>query len=318
MTHDSWKTAPLRYHLLARETETSSRWWRPLASIALSSALYIGGVLVLVSLILATAAIAEHLGGGVGWSTTDEFTDPTRPLDMIAMLGSVALMLPAAVLGSRWGGGARGIIHSTSRRIRWKLIWRPAAVVFPIYTISIAATFLLTGAEGFSWPGLNLRTTAVLAVIIILTPLQCAAEEYVFRGLAQQTLGTWLKSPAWGILVPVPFFMIGHEYGWLGQIDIAVFAICMGLLVWKSGGLELPIVLHTANNLSLFLLSPFNPSILEQGDVAPSRLLISVTLTIVMTAATWVWLSRTDTRRGPAVAEPPRDQPEEAAAPVVV
>ena len=176
--------------------------------------------------------------------------------------------------------------------------------MFPIYTIWIAATFLLTGTEGFSWPGLNLRTTVVLAVIVVLTPLQCAAEEYVFRGLAQQTLGTWLKSPAWGILVPVPFFMIGHEYGWLGQIDIAVFAICMGLLVWKSGGLELAIVLHTANNLNLFLLSPFNPSILGQGDVEPLQLLMSATLTVVMTAAAWMWLSRTDTRRGLILMEP--------------
>ena len=317
MTHKSWKTAPFRYHLLAREMDTSSRWWRPLTSIALSFALYSGGVVVLISLILATAAIAEHLGGGVAWSTTEEFTDPTRPLDMVAMLGLVALMLPAAVLGSRWGGRAPGIIHSTSRRIRWRLIWRPAAVVFPIYTIWIAATFLLTGTEGFSWPGLNLRTTVVLAVIVVLTPLQCAAEEYVFRGLAQQTLGTWLKSPAWGILVPVPFFMIGHEYGWLGQIDIAVFAICMGLLVWKSGGLELAIVLHTANNLNLFLLSPFNPSILGQGDVEPLQLLMSATLTVVMTAAAWMWLSRTDTRRGLTLMEP-RDQPEETAHPVVV
>lgn len=269
-------------------------------------------------LVLVITEIAGHLGWGEAWSTSEEFTDPTRPLDMVVMLGLVALMLPAAVLGSRWGGGAPGIIHSTSRRIRWELILRPAAVVFPIYTIWIAANFLLSGGEGFSWPGLNLRTSVVLAVIVILTPLQCAAEEYVFRGLAQQALGTWLKSPAWGILVPVPLFMIGHEYGWLGQIDIAIFAICMGLLVWKSGGLELAIVLHTANNLNLFLLSPFNPALLEQGEVEPLTLIMSVTLTVTVTVAAWVWLSRTDTTRESVPTEPQRDEPEEITEPVAV
>lgn len=298
---------------MTRQAEKSSRWWRPLASVALALALYVAGVFLLLGLVMTIEGLAGHLGGGEAWSTTDEFTDPTRPLDMVVMLGLVALILPAAVLGSRWGGGAPGIIHSVSRRIRSELIWRPAAFVFPIYTLWIAATFLLSGSEGFSWPGLNLRTAVVFAVIVILTPLQCAAEEYVFRGLAQQALGTWLKSPIWGILLPVPLFMFGHEYGWLGQIDIAIFAICMGLLVWKSGGLELAIVLHTANNLNLFLLSPFNPSVLEQGEVEPLPLIMSVTMTVATTALVWVWLSRKQ-----AAAAPRLDQHEKNTRPVAV
>jgi membrane protease YdiL (CAAX protease family) len=129
--------------------------------------------------------------------------------------------------------------------------------------------------------------------VLLLVPLQCAAEEYAFRALPQQMLGTWLRSPLWGILLPVPLFMVGHGYDVVGQIDIAVFAVCMGFLVWKSGGVELAIVVHTANNLVLFLLAPFSPSSLVQGAVEPWTLLLSLPLTLGVTAGLTLWVSRT-------------------------
>ena len=75
--------------------------------------------------------------------------------------------------------------------------------------------------------------------------------------------------------------------------DIAVFAVCMGALTWKSGGLECAIVLHTANNLTLFLLTTFSASsTLEQGAVDPILLLISLPVTLGSTAWLWWWVSR--------------------------
>ena len=97
----------------------------------------------------------------------------------------------------------------------------------------------------------------------------------------------------WGILIPVPLFVLAHGYDWVGQIDIAVFAVCMGALTWKSGGLECAIVLHTANNLTLFLLTTFSASsTLEQGAVDPILLLISLPVTLGSTAWLWWWVSR--------------------------
>ena len=108
-----------------------------------------------------------------------------------------------------------------------------------------------------------------------------------------QLLGTWLRTPVVGVVLPVPLFMLGHGYDWLGQIGIAVFALSMGFLVWKSGGLELAVVVHTANNLPLFLASPLSPTSLQQGTVDPWLLLVSLTPMLVTTAALTVWVSRT-------------------------
>ena len=212
---------------------------------------------------------------------------------MLVGLGMIALMIPAVVLGPRWGAGLRGAIHSVAGGVRWRLLFHAAAVVFPFYAAVHLISFLVSPPEDFAWPSADLRTAAVFVIILLLVPLQCAGEEYAFRGLPQQMLGTWLRSPFWGILLPVPLFMIGHGYDWVGQVDVAVFAICVGFLVWKSGGLELAIVVHIGNNLILFLLAPFSATSLEQGAVPPSVLLLSLPCTLVVTAGLSWWVSRT-------------------------
>lgn len=226
------------------------------------------------------------------WGPSEMLEDPRNPADTLIGLGLIALMTPAAVFGARWGGGMRGTIHSVVGRVRWRLLFHAAAMVLPLYAAVHTISFLISPPEDFAWPSADSRTAAVFVIILLLAPLQCAGEEYAFRGLPQQALGTWLRSPVWGIVLPVPLFMLGHGYDWVGQIDITVFALCMGFLVWKTGGLELAIVVHTANNLTLFLLAPFSASSLEQGTVSPLVLTASIPLTLGMTAGLTLWISR--------------------------
>lgn len=284
----------LPYHQLMRATPTSAKWWRPLAVVGVMLAVYMT-LLLLVLVLFAIFVVFTEVGAvGQQWMPTEELLDPSNPMDLMFLLGMLALMIPAALLGMRWGGKAKSSLHSIDLRVRWGLMLRGAGIVFPIFGVVLVGQFLLDPPADFAWPDASSTTFVLYAVIILLTPLQCAAEEYVFRGLPMQLLGVWLRSPLWGILIPVPLFILGHGYDWVGQIDLAVFAICMALLVWKSGGLELAIVMHTANNLILFLLAPLSSSsTLEQGAVDPWTLLISLPLTIGVTALLWVWVSRT-------------------------
>ncbi|RUR03372.1 CPBP family intramembrane glutamic endopeptidase [Labedella endophytica] len=273
------------YHRLALERPGTARWWRPLATLGVTTGLALGGFGIAI-VVFAVATII------LSWEPTEGLADPRNPGDVLLLLGFIAIGVPAVVLGSRWGGGMRGAIHSVARRVRWGLLLRAASVVLPLYAVVLVGSFVLAPPTDLSWPPADGRLLAVLAVVLLLTPLQCAAEEYAFRALPQQVLGIWLRSPLWGILLPVPLFMIGHGYDWVGQIDLAVFAVCMGFLVWKSGGVELAIVVHTANNLVLFLLAPFSPSSLEQGAVPPEALLLSLPLTLGVTAGLALWVSR--------------------------
>lgn len=291
---------PLPYHLQMRRSPDSARWWRPLASLGVS--LGLAAAVAVIGLVTAIAWILLGLAEGV----SEGLEDPTNPWDTLFMLGSIAILLPVVILGSRWGGAGRGRIHSVLGRVRWGLPLRAAAFVLPVYAVVIGGLWLLDPPADFAWPPSGWRTASVFAIVILLTPLQCAAEEYLFRGLPMQAFGTWLRSPLWGILIPIPLFVLAHGYHWAGQIQIAVFALCMGALAWKSGGLELPIVMHSANNLVLFVLAPFSPSSLHQGEVDPAGLLFSLPLTLGMTAILWAWVSR---REGLRAWQPVRDEP---------
>lgn len=295
---------PLPYHRLAHRSPKSARWWRPFAVFGTAAGFYAAVLFVLLIVSVFIAVIAPGK-----WGPSMNLDDPTNPMDLLVMLGLIAMALPAVVLASRWSGGMPGAIHSIAGRVRWRLLLKAAVMVVPLYTLVHIVTFVLTPPTDMTALVIDGKTVLVFATIFLLVPLQCAAEEYAFRALPQQLLGTWLRSPLWGILLPIPLFMIGHGYDWVGQIDLAVFALCMGFLVWKSGGVELAIVVHTANNLILFLLAPTSPTSLQQGAIEPVTLLLSVPLTLIVTAGLTLWLSRTYRLRWfqPLLQSHPRD-----------
>ncbi|MEJ5913049.1 CPBP family intramembrane glutamic endopeptidase [Pseudokineococcus sp. 1T1Z-3] len=292
--------APVTYHRVAHLDPRSARWWRPVAVLGVAAGLLLA---------LATAALAallpvvvlevvrEDLGLAPlpAWVPlpSQGLDDPRNPVDLLLMLGTVALLLPVVVLALRWGGRQRGLVHSVEGRFRWAMALRAATVLLPAYAALLWGLAVVLPPADLSVPPLDGRLAVVLLVVLVLTPLQCAAEEYAFRGFPQQLLGTWLRRPVLGVLLPVPLFMAGHGYDWVGQVDIALFALAMGALVWKTGGLELAVVAHTANNLALLLAAPLSPSSLQQGEVDPWVLAVSLALTLLTTAGLWVWVSRT-------------------------
>lgn len=259
-----------------------ARWWRPPAELA--GAIVLWGVFVLVLF-----AVAEICGVP---TLTDDLDDFTKPVDLALNLALIGALVPAAVLAARWIGRPRGSIHSVERRFRWGLAMRAARVLLPAYLIGFALLWLLDPPSDAHLPHLDTRLVVLIAITVLLVPLQCAGEEYLFRGVPQRLLGTWLRSPAWGILLPVPLFVLGHGYDLRGQISVGVFAVCAGLIVWKTGGLEVAIVLHAVNNLPLFLLIPFAPSLATAEDSSTPALLVDLVMTIAATAWVFRWTSR--------------------------
>ena len=79
-----------------------------------------------------------------------------------------------------------------------------------------------------------------------------------------------------------------HGYDAVGLVDIALFAACAAYLAWKSGGLELPVLLHVSNNLFIGLITPFVPDALAQGETELWSVVWSAVTTLVLT----VWMSR--------------------------
>ena len=92
-------------------------------------------------------------------------------------------------------------------------------------------------------------------MILLLTPLQAAGEEYCFRGYLTQAFG----GPASGrrasaVLVPALLFGLAHGIGQSPPVffDRFAFGLVAGILVIRTGGLEAGIAMHVLNNLLAF------------------------------------------------------------------
>lgn len=283
----------VQYHRLAR-THSSYRWWRPVLTLLVTA---VAWILLLITLVL-TTMVASALDPALGLRI-DEAMDPSAPLDMhdpVAALLALLLLaigLPAVLLGVRVGGWRpAGSVSSVIGRLRWALLIRClglAAGLHLVVNLVLSITGVGTAPVAVTW---GPYSGWALAVALLVVPFQAAAEEYLFRGVLMQTIGSWLRHPAWAVLLPVPLFVLGHEYGWVGQLDIVVFAVAAAWLTWRTGGLEAAIGLHIIGNCLAFGFGAIGLTDLNATDIPPLSVALSIGLTLSYTvlvnrAHTW-------------------------------
>ncbi len=139
----------------------------------------------------------------------------------------------------------------------------------------------------------------MLIIVVLVVPWQAAAEEVVFRGLLMQTVGAWLRHPAWAILLPLPLFVIGHDYNAVGLVDVAVFAAVAGYLSWRTGGLEAAIGMHVVNNVGALIIGVLTGTDLDATEITPLATALSVSYTLITAAAILAWHGARTERRAP-------------------
>ncbi len=257
--------APVPYHRLAL-AGPRPRWWRPILTVLLSVVAYAALFVALaVVFVLAAPAWAERVLEG----PDDAFSlaDPVSAAFSSVMLG---LMIPAIAIGVRLAEGRRlGTLSSVAGRLRVGLLGRYGVLAVGVFAAFTGTLLLIDAATGVApTPTWGASSAGLLATALLLVPFQAAAEEYAFRALPQQVLGAWLRSPWWGILLPVPLFVLGHDYNLPGQVSIAVFAVATGILTWRTGGLEAAIALHVVNNASIFVLGAVGLADLSATEVS--------------------------------------------------
>lgn len=213
-----------------------------------------------------------------------------NPAGLAVGLLMVVLLLPASMLAVRLVGRRRtGTLLSVTGRLRWHLLTRASVITAIVLGVFTGVLMLVEAATG-TIPdrvvpdGTVGRLALMLLIVLLLVPWQAAAEEIVFRGLLAQTVGSWLRHPAWAIVLPLPLFVFGHDYSLAGMLDVAVFAAVAGYLTWQTGGLEVAIGMHVVNNLGAFVIALLTGADLDATEVAPLAALISIAYTLVTAA----------------------------------
>jgi membrane protease YdiL (CAAX protease family) len=151
-------------------------------------------------------------------------------------------------------------LASVAPRIRWRwfVVCLGLSMLALVATLVVAA-FLPVADSDVSGElnDFTSRTRDFLLVVLLLTPLQAAGEEYAFRGYLTQTIGAWfppgLVAVVAAVLVPSLLFALAHG----AQdppifVDRLAFGLVAGTLVVLTGGLEAGIAMHVLNNFLAF------------------------------------------------------------------
>ncbi|MFE9170954.1 type II CAAX prenyl endopeptidase Rce1 family protein [Streptomyces kebangsaanensis] len=308
MTATSPDLPGLPYHRMARYTP-HHRWWRPL----------LGTLVLLLGVLLATVffyAFAYVLGMAAGYPEL-----PDGEVDFGPVLGAaldltvIALALPLVLLAVLWPGRRpAGTVSSVTGRPRWRwMAWCFLAAVPPMVLLTVAGFFLPadlsdSGADGV-WVGWQTFLVS-LAMLVVLVPLQSAAEEYLFRGWLLQATGAFVRSPWVAVLPQTALFAAAHGWGtpW-GFVDLLVFGAVAGWLTIRTGGLEASVALHAVNNLLSFGLSALFVDGLASDETAadaPWQLVAVDVPVILLYALIVLWLAR---RHAPRNVSPPPPAP---------
>lgn len=236
----------------------SYRWYKPIITGALYAAIYMALFLI--------GILAVGIADGVASGSPDGFEalldalsggydtmDMSDPLMAAVDLGGLALFIPALWLASvivrdRPFSSYQSSRGGWSRKVFWKCM--PIAFLVNGLPIIINDVVLEKGYQH-----LTVKFTLISFLILtVLGPLQCIAEEYLFRGFIMQTLGSWLRIPLIAVIVQAFVFAAGHPYNRIGQISILISGIGFALCAWIGRGIEVSSALHIVNNMTIFYL----------------------------------------------------------------
>lgn len=241
--------------------------WRPPLGAGLLVVLFVAGQVLLGIVVTVWLAAA----GDSADEISDKLSGDTATPSYLALVNvGWAAAIPAVLLVAfalhrmrpGWVVSVAGVL-----RWRWLLACFGLAVVALALTVGVSTLLPDQGSGTIDIAGgANAWTSAsrdFLLVVLLLTPLQAAGEEFVFRGyLAQACGGLTARFPGAvsgtvAVVVPAVLFALAHGLGQDVPIffDRLAFGLVAGVLVLLTGGLEAGIAMHVLNNFLAFGLA---------------------------------------------------------------
>ncbi len=264
----------------------------------LAIALLIGGLAVSTVVLTAGAALVD---AAIGIEGRVAYT----PLIHAAGMVSVALLIPWSMLIQRWLYGVRGAsLHSVVSRFRFDVFGRALLLIVPAWVVALVFQYW-SPLPQTAWTYSDVLW--MLVATILLTPLQAAGEEYGLRGLVLRVAGGWTRGAragfAVGVLVSSGIFAVIHlsTDPWL-NLWYLIFAVGTALITWRTGGIEIAVVVHAGyNTLSFVFEAAFRvdlATVATDRSAGAGSAAVLIPGAVVVATALLVWLR---TRRiGPA------------------
>ncbi len=302
------------FHQLARNAH--HKWWRPLVgTLTLAAFAFFATIAVYLIWLVVHGAVTGDFPEGEGNNLF-----PNDLENLASTLVMLAILTPPVVF-TAWAIQRRPpwSVASVLNKVRWKWLFLaclPALGYIAVsYGLSLAADALFPNADPVpaddgTWVGFAAFIGPAL-VILFLVPFQSGAEEFVFRGWLVQAIGAYaptsearnavtrviwraLRTPWPALVISSVLFVSAHGYTGWAMADIFLFAMTVGWLSVRTGGIEAAIGLHALNNLFAFMLPAATGQLdswADQGG-APWTLLLTDIPSLALYAVSVVWLAK--------------------------
>lgn len=189
---------------------------------------------------------------------------------------ALAYVLPEGLAASHLGLAMLLVISVLAVRLLHARSWRWLVSVHPgfrwryLLACVLVALVVLNGVLWLSYLFLEAPQfqaaqqdwAVFLAIILVTSPLQAAAEEFFFRGYVLQALGSAFNQAWVGVVGSALLFAMFHGVQNPALfVDRLAFGLIVGWLVWRTGGLEAAIGAHIINNVFAFGYGIFTGSV---------------------------------------------------------
>ena len=254
------------------------KWYKPLISLVLVLIVYF--VFQIILLVVFNFIYGETVINGIlfgGYETLN-----TSDASVYFSYISIAVFIPAIYIASKIVRDRPFSSYASSRGgWNWKLYFKCLLIPLAVYIIANVISIPFDNNPKTSTSQVSLIT---MVLSLILIPLQCIAEEYIFRGALMQALGSWFKIPILAIIIQAIIFALLHSYDALGVVSIAISGVVFGLLAWRTNGIEAGAAIHSINNLMGFYIVALGLGSIS-SKVSITEFIIDVALTLISAAA---------------------------------
>lgn len=267
-------------------TFESYAWYKPIIVFILANIVMfiIGGLMLIVgSLIFGFDFVKITFGSGI------EGLNSAIPIIFSDLF--IFMFVPGLYFASKIVKD-RPFSSYASSRGGWNFKLYLKALIIPVilYLIYQGIEIAINGSNG----GTYQVSILFLIVLFISVPLQSTAEEFMFRGILLQTLGSWFKIPVLAIVIQAIIFGLAHGYNSFGLFETVVMGLICGFFAWKTDGIEVSSAIHTANNfcVGFFIMlglhtSTSSPEITSVLPVIVFEILLCVLLYYVGKKTSW-------------------------------
>ena len=265
----------------------SYRWYKPLL-VALLTVLFaiLFSILIFVPVGFFSAVSSGDTSSVVSAATGYDSMRVGSFTDAVSGFAGLAVFIPALALAAKIVKDRPFSSYSSSRGgWNWKIFFKCLGVALPVAGIPVAISNLIVGGDG-----VNRFTAAGFIALTILCPLQCAAEEYIFRAFTLQTIGSWSRIPLLAVILSSVLFAAGHPYNLVGVIAVLYSGLLWGLMIRHTHGIEASAAAHIVNNLVFFYMMGLGMVTLS-SETPVSDLVIGI-IKDTLYFAVILWISR--------------------------